>query len=96
MSEKREQRNLLAFFDWENTQAYTSPDQPVYKSVYLHKKNNNSINELNLKMAVDGDRRKWLPREKVMPGKPGGDNSTRTSLTNQTAVRSSVAPAEPP
>ncbi|KAM3613856.1 uncharacterized protein V6R79_005981 [Siganus canaliculatus] len=24
-------------------------------------------------MAVDA-RRKWLPREKVMPGKPGGDN----------------------
>lgn len=30
------------------------------------------MNELKLKMAVDA-RRKWLPREKVMPGKPGGD-----------------------
>lgn len=31
------------------------------------------MNELKLKMAVDA-RRKWLPREKVMPGKPGGDD----------------------
>lgn len=29
--------------------------------------------ELKLKMAVDAGR-KWLPREKVMPGKPGGDD----------------------
>ena len=52
------------------------------------------MNELNLKMAVDGDRRKWLPREKVRPEKPGGDNRTRTSLTNQGPIRISVAPAE--
>ena len=25
-------------------------------------------------MAVDGDGRKWLPREKVMPATPGGNN----------------------
>ena len=25
-------------------------------------------------MAVDGDGRKWLPREKVMSGTPGGNN----------------------
>ena len=25
-------------------------------------------------MAVDGDERKWLPREKVIPGTPGGNN----------------------
>ena len=31
------------------------------------------LNELKLKMAVDAGR-KWLPREKVMPGKPGGDD----------------------
>lgn len=31
------------------------------------------MNDLKLKMAVDA-RRKWLPREKVMPGKPGGDD----------------------
>lgn len=31
------------------------------------------LNEFKIKMAVDA-RRKWLPREKVMPGKPGGDD----------------------
>lgn len=33
------------------------------------------MNELKLKMAVLDARRKWLPREKVMPGKPSGDDA---------------------
>lgn len=37
------------------------------------------MNELKLKMAVDA-RRKWLPREKVMPGKPGGDDGDAHTL----------------
>lgn len=45
------------------------------------------MNELKLKMAVDA-RRKWLPREKVMPGKPGGDDGdahTRGPIREQCA-----------
>lgn len=45
------------------------------------------MNELKLKMAVDA-RRKWLPREKVMPGKPGGDDGdahTRGPIGEQCA-----------
>ena len=32
------------------------------------------MNDLKLKMVAADARRKWLPREKVMPGKPGGDD----------------------
>lgn len=46
-------------------------------------------------MAVDA-RRKWLPREKVMPAKMGGDDGDANALsTNERAVRSSVAPPLP-
>lgn len=50
------------------------------------------LNDFKIKMAVDV-RRKWLPREKVMPGKPGReDGDVHGSSTNETAVRSSVPP----
>lgn len=50
------------------------------------------LNDFKIKMAVDV-RRKWLPREKVMPGKPGReDGDVHASSTNGTAVRSSVPP----
>lgn len=53
------------------------------------------MKELKIKMAVDA-RRKWLPREKVMPGKPGGDDEDAHALrTNGRAVRSSVSPPLP-
>lgn len=52
------------------------------------------LNDFKIKMAVDV-RRKWLPREKVMPGKPGReDGDVHASSTNETAVRSSVPPSE--
>lgn len=47
------------------------------------------MNELKLKMAVDA-RRKWLPREKVMPGKPGGDDGDA-----HTADQSESSPSPP-
>lgn len=47
------------------------------------------VNELKLKMAVDA-RRKWLPREKVMPGKPGGDDGDA-----HTADQSESSPSRP-
>ena len=40
------------------------------RSACLHERGNFFMNGWKLKMAVDA-RRKWLPREKVMPGKPG-------------------------
>lgn len=53
------------------------------------------LKELKIKMAVDV-RRKWLPREKVMPGKPGGDDGDAHALrTNERAVRSPVSPPLP-
>lgn len=46
-------------------------------------------------MAVDA-RRKWLPREKVMPAKAGGDDEdAHASPTNERSVRSSAAPPLP-
>lgn len=53
------------------------------------------LKELKIKMAVDAGR-KWLPREKVMPGKPGGDDGDAHALpTNERAVRSPVSPPLP-
>lgn len=54
------------------------------------------MNELKLKMAVDA-RRKWLPREKVMPGKPGGDDGDahRGRPIREQSARPSPPPPRP-
>lgn len=44
------------------------------------------LNDFKIKMAVDV-RRKWLPREKVMPVKPGReDGDVHASSANETTV----------
>lgn len=50
------------------------------------------LNDFKIKMAVDV-RRKWLPREKVMPVKPGReDGDVHASSANETTV--SAPPSE--
>lgn len=53
------------------------------------------LKDFKTKMAEDA-RRKWLPREKVILGKPGRDDGDAHALpTNERAVRSSVSPPLP-